>query len=153
MKRNTAVVVHFFVLAMVAVPFLSMAGGALKLTAVSFPLPTNSEPIRLSTLTYGGFGGTVEVTSVRLEIVSKEGEDPVRAVWRFTGENGKPQVRRVRIRVSLLDNAKKRIASSRKTVLFKSAGAEQKFVIKMKVKAQTLARAQRVRVQVDFLPM
>jgi len=151
MKRNIALLVRSFVLVMLAVPLLSLAGGAMKMTAVSFPLPTDSEPVPLTGLSYGGFGGLVEVTSVRLEIVSKEGEDPVRAVWALTGRNSKPQHRRVQLSIFLLDAAKKHIASAKKTALFKGADAEQEFVLEMKVKAKTWARAQRVYLRVDFL--
>ena len=153
MRARVSILFVFFLAAMVAAPLPSQADGAMKMTAASFPLPTNSEPIRLSTLSYGGIGGHVEITSVRLETVSKEEADPVRTVWTFTASNGKPQVRRVRISVYLLDAAKKRIACSKKTVFLKRANADQRVVIKMKVKKKIWDRVVRVFVKVDFLSM
>jgi len=151
MKPRVSILVVFFVAAMVAAPLPSPADGSMKMTAVSFPLPTNNEPLALSTLSYGGIGGYVEVTSARLEIISKEGEDPVRAIWTFTASNGKPQVRRVRITVYLIDKTKKRIASAKRTTFLKGSNTDQRIVVKMKVKARTWNRGQRVFVRVDFL--
>jgi len=151
MKQWVSIVVVFFAAAMMTAPVPSPATGTMKMTGASFPLPTNSEPVRLSTLSYGGIGGFVEVTSVQLQLVSKGGEDPVRAVWAFTASNGKPQLRRVRVSVYLLDTAKKRIACAKKTKLLKSNKADQEFVVKMKVKKATWDRAERVFVRVDFL--
>ncbi len=151
MSRNFVRVARSVVLVLLVAPLSSLAGGAMKMTAVSFPLPTDSEPIALSGLTYGGMGGTVAVTSVSLEVASSEGDTPVHAEWTLTASNTKPQARRVQVRIFLLNEAKKRISSGRKTVLIRGNVDEQELELEMEVKEGVWARAERVYLEVDFL--
>jgi hypothetical protein len=150
-RRSIASVVQIVSLVLLLVPLPSLAGGAVKTVGVSFALPEDSEPILLTgRLTYGAFGGVVEVTSVRLEILSEEGEDPVRARWTLTGSNEKNQARRAELRIFLIKGKDRRIASAGKKVVFKSADEEQEFVLEMEVKEKKWAAAERVHVQVTF---
>ncbi len=151
MRMRAGRVIRIVLLTLVAIPLTSLAGGAMKMAAVSFRLPKDDKPIALSGLTYGGYGGTVEVKTVRLEVKSKQGEDPVRIVWTFTGSNSKPQCRRVELKIFLIKGEKKRIASGRRKVLFKGVSSQQEFRLEMKVKAARWELTDRVYLQATFL--
>lgn len=151
MRKQAVHGIRVLLLALLAIPLTSLASGAMKMAAVSFALPQDNKPIVLSGLTYGRYGGTVAVKTVRLEVESKEGEDPVRAVWTLTGGNSKPQCRRVELKIFLIKGKTKRIASGRKTVLFKAANSQQEFHLEMKVKAAKWEQTDRVYLQATFL--
>ncbi len=128
-----------------------VAGGAMWIRAASFPIPTDDKPVTLSGLTYEGVGGVDEVNSARLEITSKEDQDPVHLEWTLNGRNTTPQMRRINLRVYLLDANKKRIAMGGITAMLKPATEKQDIVVKMKVPVKKWEQAERVYVQVDFL--
>ncbi len=130
---------------------MGQAGSVMKMTAATFPLPIDDKPLSLAGLSYEGVGGIVEVTTARLDILSKEGEDPVRAVWTLIGRNATPKARKVKVTVFLLNAAKKRIAVTRKTAFITAVNEHHVFELKMKVKAKTWEKTQRVYVEVDFL--
>lgn len=130
---------------------MGQAGSVMWMRATTFPVPKDDKPLTLTGLDYNGRGGVVEVTSVRLQIVSKKGADPVLALWTLVGRNATPKPRKVKVTVFLLNAAKKRIAVARRIGFIKPVEEHHVFDLKMKVKGKKWAQAHRVYVQVDFM--
>ena len=130
---------------------MGQAGAVMWMRAATFPVPKDDKPLTLAGLNYDGVGGIVEVTSARLEVVSKKGDSKVHAVWTLIGRNATPQARKVQVSIYLLSAAKKRIAVVRKTAFIGAAQEHHVFELKMSVKPKTWAQAQRVHIQVDFM--
>ncbi len=133
-------------------PTILLAGSVMKM-AVSYisPFPHEGEEVPLKGLVY--HGEKIKVSSVRLEVGSEEGADPVRSEWTFTGSNSKAQNQRVNLTCSLLDENDKSIGVGRKTIFLKAGTDEQKDTLKMKVRLkvwEAAKRGNRVKIQADF---
>jgi hypothetical protein len=132
-------------------PTILLAGSVMKMT-VSYvnPFPNEGAEVPLEGLVYAE---KMRVSSVRLEVVSEEGADPVRSEWTFTGSNSKAQNQRVNLTCTLLDENDKPIAVGRKTIFLKAGTDEQKDTLKMKVKLkawEASKKSNRVKIQADF---
>ena len=134
-----------------AVLLMGQAGAVMWMRVATFPVPKDDKSLTLTGLSYDGVGGIVEVTSARLQVVSKEGDSKVHAVWTLTGRNATPQARKMQVSIYLLSAARKRIAVVRKTAFIGAAQENHVYELKMKVKPKTWARAKNVYVQVDFM--
>jgi hypothetical protein len=147
MKRAGVALIVIVALGATVVPELAVA--AMKMIALIVPLPVDNQPIPLSGLRYGG-DWTIEFTSVRLERVSEEGEDPIRLVWTLTGRSTRTRVQKVDLIIALVTEKKKILSSERNSVIVKSRAEHQEFIIESKVKAKAWNRATHVKIQANF---
>lgn len=135
----------------VATLIAALAGAAMAIRAATFPVPTDNNPVALSGLTYAGRGGVSELTEARREIVSKEGEDPLRVKWILTARNTTPQVRQVKVAVYLLSHKGKRIAAARANAALRPVEEKREIVLDMKVSKAKWEKAEKAQIQIDFL--
>src|SRR5512141_30538 len=78
---------------LVLVP-LALVAGTMKQTVAQIPVPTDTNPLSVSTLAYKAWF-TAQIASVRLESIPAPGADPVELSWVFTGSNTDAQMHRV----------------------------------------------------------
>ncbi|MDH3746497.1 MAG: hypothetical protein OES47_15470 [Acidobacteriota bacterium] len=114
------------------------------------PFPSEEKEIPLKNLSYGSEHTRREITTVRLDLESKKGEDPVRAAWTFTGSNLNAGMQRVNLSLILLDKKNKRLGMVRKTMVLKAGVREQKKTAKMKVSSERWQAATKVKIEAAF---
>lgn len=139
-------------ISLLVAPTILLAGSVMKVAVCYLsPFPSEGEEVPLKGLVYEA--ERRRVTSVRLEVESEEGADPVRTEWTFTGSNSTPQKQRVNLTCTLLDENDKSIAVGRKTIFLRPGADEQKDTLKMKVRLnvwETAKKVNKVKIQADF---
>jgi len=143
--RLSAVAVLVMGLLVVAAP----VQGAMKITSATIPLPTDEKATRLASLWYG-LEWKVEINSIRLDLESIQGGDPLRPVWVVTGSSSRPQVQKIIVQINLLDSNGKSVGTVKKYIFLKAITENQEFPIKMKVKAAAWEKTEQVKITATF---
>lgn len=126
------------------------APAAMKVVAVTTPLPTDGETQPLKGLTYGGDEWMVEITAIRYEVSSPDGGDPVLSGWTVTATSSRPATQKVILMVTLQDQKGKRLGGTTKTLFVKFGEGTQNFTFDMKADREAWERAKSLRVQATF---
>ena len=67
----------------------------------------------------------VALTTIRLEKLPDEPDEPVRAVWILISESSRPMVQKVVVEIRLLDATEHEIESLKKFIILKAAAFDQ----------------------------
>lgn len=141
------------IVTVVAVGLLVAAGptlAAMKVVAVTVPMPTAGETQPLRGLTYGGDEWMVRITSIRYEPSSSEGGDTVHTEWTVTATSSRPATQKVILLVTLESDKGKRLDGTSKTLFVKFAEEVQEYTFEMKVERGDWERAKHLRIQATF---
>jgi len=143
--KRRATSVAAFVLSTAAI-----AMAAMQITSTTVAIPTDEKPVLLTGLEYPGAGWTIEFTSLRVEVQSEEGVDPVKIVWTLSADSSRPMVQKVIIELHVEDASGRKLKSIKKFVVVKSNAEKQEFPIKMKIKKADWEHAQSVKIKTTF---
>ena len=145
MTRRGLVLLSLALVMLIAAPTVD---AAMKITSATIPMPTDDKAIKLASLWYGVEWKT-EITSIRLER-DTEGGDPLRPIWVVTGSSSRPQIQKVILQITLLDEAGKPVGSVKKFLILKVGSVNEEYKVKMKVKAAAWERATQVTIRATF---
>jgi hypothetical protein len=118
-------------------------------TETTIPKPISDETAILNGLVYKATF-VAKVESVRLDVASEAGADPIIAEWVFSGSNTDGQVHRLDMQVRLLDEKGKQIGvfSARHPL---SAGAKnESFSVGMKVKSSAWDATKKIQIWANW---
>jgi len=126
------------------------AGEMKPLGVVISPFPSEGDEIQPKRLAYGGAEARREIHTLRLDLESEEGEDPVRAAWTLTGSSMTASPQRVNLRLILLDEDDQRLATVSKIMMLRGGAREQQKIVKMEVPAERWQAARKLEVEAFF---
>jgi hypothetical protein len=119
-------------------------------TETTIPKPAPGETVVLEGLVYKA-RFEAKVTSVRLDVKSVEGADPVLADWVFAGSNSDGQVHRVDLQVRLFDEHGKQLDVFEARHPLAPGVQGQALTVPMKVKAPVWAAAKKIRIWANWI--
>jgi len=113
-------------------------------------IPASGTDVALSGLSYKANAFEAKVSSVRLEIGSAEGADPVVGQWVFLGSNNDGQIHKVEIYVRLQDEAGNQIAMYSHKFMLSPGSRDQVCKVEMESKAAEWKAAKAARIVTDW---
>jgi hypothetical protein len=114
-------------------------------------VPSPSQDVALSRLSYKANAFEAKLVSVRLEPKGADDADPYAATWTFLGSNNDGQMHKIEIWVRLLDSSGKQIAMFSGKSVLAPGSRDQACVVEMKIKPETWKAVKSVRIVADFL--
>jgi len=118
-------------------------------TVISVPKP--GEQVTLYGLAYKAHAFEAKVTSVRLDLKSEDGADPVIGEWTFLASNSDGQMHKVEIFTRLLDENGTQIAMTSKKCMVGGGYHDYQCHVDLKVKAAEWQATKSIRIVTDWL--
>jgi hypothetical protein len=127
-----------------------LLAGLMLHTEMTIPTPEPGREIPLDRLVYKA-RFEARVSSVRLDLKSEAGADPIAADWVFAGSNSDGQAHRLEIQLRLYDGSGKQVGWFAGKHPLPAGAKDQKFAISMKIKQAAWAATKRVRIFADWI--
>lgn len=119
-------------------------------TETTIPKPISDESAILGGLVYKATF-VAKVESVRLDVKSEAGADPMLAEWVFSGSNSDGQVHRLDMQVRLLDEKGKQLGAFSARHPLSAGAKDESFSVGMKVKSSVWDATRKIQIWANWI--